>query len=209
VLLFLFAVDVTTKITQQSATVTDLYEVKTSFEEGEHSRKVSALAQKRWTVRQQVKAIQEAAISQFSLSLSESEETINTARDPKQVKTDLGEKRSGRSLRSTFNSMCEVIEQHQSIAVQELMLKKELLQEQMLLKKAQVEAQLKMIEEKHQLELQHKKQQLQMNEKVMAMMELMIKKKCVNIHVCHHPPQNPSYICPNCQHFLCYPPPLH
>jgi hypothetical protein len=57
--------------------------------------------------------------------------------------------------------MCEAIKEHMLIAVQELALKKEWLQEQMLLKKAQDETQLNMKEGKHQLELQHKKQQLQ------------------------------------------------
>jgi hypothetical protein len=64
--------------------------------------------------------------------------------------------------------MCEVIKEHQSIAVQELALTKELLQEQMLLKKAQAEDQLKMKEEKHQFELQCKKQHLQMNKAILA-----------------------------------------
>jgi hypothetical protein len=53
----------------------------------------------------------------------------------------------------------------------------------MSLKKAQLEAQLKMKTEKHELvlqqekqQLQHKTQQLQMNEKLMVMMEQMMKK---------------------------------
>jgi hypothetical protein len=58
----------------------------------------------------------------FSCSLSESEETNPTARNPKWVKTDLGEKHSHRSRKT--------------IAVQELALKKELLQEQMLLEES-------------------------------------------------------------------------
>jgi hypothetical protein len=69
------------------------------------------------------------------------------------VKTDSSKKRSCGSLGATFDSMCELIKDCKSIAAQELALKKELLQGQMLLKKVQVEAQLKMKAEKHQLKL--------------------------------------------------------
>jgi hypothetical protein len=79
--------------------------------------------------------------------------------------------------------MCKLIEECKLIAAQQLALKNDLLREQMLLKKTQVEAQLKMKEEKHQLQVEREKQQLErdkqqllMNEKMMAMMELMMKK---------------------------------
>jgi hypothetical protein len=156
----------------------DLYDLKSSFEEGQQGQKVSAVAQKKKD-HEAAKAIQDAAISQFSSSPSESSEETN----PKQAKTNSGEKRSCGSLWQSFESMCESIEDHRLLAVEELALKKELLHEQMSLKKAQVEAQLKMKTEKHELVLQQEKQQLQretqqlqMNEKMMTMMELMMKK---------------------------------
>jgi hypothetical protein len=45
----------------------------------------------------------------------------------------------------------------------------------MAVKKAQVEAQVKMKKEEHELMMQHKKHQLQVNKKVIVMMELMLK----------------------------------
>jgi hypothetical protein len=124
----------------------DLYDLKTSFEDGVQGQKVSAVAQKKKD-REAAKAIQEAAIGWFSSSPSDSSEEPN----PKQGKTDSGEKRSRGSLRQSFDSMCESITDRKSLAVEELALKKELLREQMLLKKAQVEAQLKMKVEQHEL----------------------------------------------------------
>jgi hypothetical protein len=160
-----------------------LYKLKNLHEEGQQGQKLSALAQKKKDC-EAAKAIQEAAIGWFSLSSSEdSEEAVSNVRKPKQAKTESGEKSSHGSLQSLFGSMCKSIEEHKSIAAQELALKNDLLHEQMLLKKTQVEAQLKMKEEKHQLQvkqdkqqLEHDKQQLLMKEKMMAMMELMMKK---------------------------------
>jgi hypothetical protein len=111
----------------------DLYEVETLFREGQQGQKLSATAQKKMD-HEVAKAIQEATISQFSLLSSEGKEKINATRNPKRLKTYLGEKQSHGSLRSTFDSMWKVLEQCQSVAAEELALKKELLQEQMLLK---------------------------------------------------------------------------
>jgi hypothetical protein len=148
------------------------------FEEGQQGQKVSAVAQKKKD-HEVAKAIQDAAIGHFSSSPSDSSEEGN----PKWAKTKSGEKRGCGSIQQSFDSMCELIKECKLLVVQELTLKKALLQEQMNLKKAQVEALLKMKAEKHELELQQEKQQLQcetqqlqMNKKMMAMMELMIKK---------------------------------
>jgi hypothetical protein len=91
-------------------------------------------------------------------SSEDSEEAGSSARNPKRVKADSGEKRSRGSLRSLFDSMCESIEERKLIAVQQLALKNKWLREQMVLKKTQVEAQLKMKEEKHQFQLDREKQ---------------------------------------------------
>jgi hypothetical protein len=156
----------------------DLYDLKLSFEEDQQGQKVSAVAQKKKD-RAVAKAIQDAAIGRFSSSPSDDSEESN----PKQAKIDSGEKRSHGSLRQSFESMCESIEDCKSLAVQQLALKKELMHEQMSLKKAQLDAQLKMKSEKNELVLQWEKQQLQretqqlqMNEKLMAMMDHMMKK---------------------------------
>jgi hypothetical protein len=140
----------------------DLYDLKTSFEDGIQGQKVSTVAQKKKDC-EAAKAIQEAAISRFSSSPLDSSEEPN----PKRGKTDSGEKRSCGSLRQAFDSMCESIADRKSLVVEELALKKELLRKQMSLKKAQVEAQLKMKAEQHELVLQQEKQQLEQHELVL------------------------------------------
>jgi hypothetical protein len=135
----------------------DLYEVKTLHEEGHQGQKISALAQKKMD-REAANTIQEAAVGRFSLSSSEdSEEASKVTQNPKWMKTVASEKRSRGSIGSSFDSMCELIEERKLIAVQQLAVKKDLLQEQMLLKKTQVEAQLKMKEGKNQLEMEQLK----------------------------------------------------
>jgi hypothetical protein len=71
----------------------DLYDLKSSFEEDQQGQKVSAVAQKKKDC-EAAKAIQDAAIGQFSSSPSESSEESN----PKRAKIDSGEKRSRGSL---------------------------------------------------------------------------------------------------------------
>jgi hypothetical protein len=83
----------------------DLCDLKSSFEEGVQGQKASTVAQKKKD-HEAAKAIQDAAVGRFSSSPSESSEEPN----PKQGKTDSGEKRSRGSLRQTFDSMCESIE---------------------------------------------------------------------------------------------------
>jgi hypothetical protein len=116
-----------------------LYDLKYLFEEGLQGQKVSSVAQKKNDC-EVAKAIQDAAIGQFSSSTLESIEETN----PKRARTDSGEKCSCGSLQQTFDSMCKSIKDCKLLAVQELALKKELLRKQMTLKKAQVEAELEM-----------------------------------------------------------------
>jgi hypothetical protein len=112
----------------------DLYEVKISFEEGQQGQKISALTQKK-NDHEAVKAIQEAVIGWFSLSLSDYEDTDEDGRKKKQLKNDWATKQSCGSLKTLFITMCEALQDQNVISLQELVLKKELLKEQMNMKK--------------------------------------------------------------------------
>jgi hypothetical protein len=78
----------------------DLYDLKTSLEDGVQGQKVRSVAQKKKD-HEAAKAIQEAVIGWFSSSPSDSSEEPNWKRG----KTNSGEKRS--PPRQSFDSMCE------------------------------------------------------------------------------------------------------
>jgi hypothetical protein len=76
------------------------------------------------------------------------------------MKNDLGHKPSRGSLKTLFIGMCEALQDRKGIAVQELVLKKELLKEQMNMKKMQLEAQLKLKEEELKMKKEDHKAKL-------------------------------------------------